>query len=118
MIKDLALAHSRRGNQMRIEHEENVVANICELCFNFLAVAPNLDHLAVVALGLFLLLDRRNYTPRGAAGTNDILVGNREEIALFDGKLLVTSGNFLHVIDHLCKRREHLASCVNKVNTR
>jgi len=49
-----------------------------------------------------LVLDGGDDAPRRAAGTNDVLVGNREEVALVERQLRVTSSHVLHVADHIC----------------
>ena len=38
-------------------------------------------------LGLLLLLDGGNDAPRGTAGANNVLVGDREKVTLIDSKL-------------------------------
>lgn len=39
------------------------------------------------ALGLLLLLDGGDDTPRGTAGTDDVLVRDRQQVALVDSEL-------------------------------
>ena len=55
----------------------------------------------LVALGLFLLLDGRDDPPRSTAGTNHVLVRDREQVALLDSQLDVHLGDKAHRLDHL-----------------
>jgi hypothetical protein len=82
---------------------QDVFADLGQLGLNLLAVLLDETDLGVVALGLLLLLNRGDDSPRGTAGTNDVLVRNGEQISLLDGELLVCGGNGLHVLDHLCQ---------------
>jgi len=56
--------------------------------------------MALVALGLLLLLDGRHDAPRGAAGTDDVLVGDGQQVALLDRELNVKPRNLLHRLHH------------------
>lgn len=89
---------------MLVKDLENVLADLGELILNLLAVLLDEGNLGRVALGLLLLLDRSDYSPRGTAGANDVLVGNGEEVALFDGEVAVLGGDDLHVLNHLWRR--------------
>ena len=72
---------------MLVQDIEDVLADLGELALNLLPVA--LDHLdlGLVTLGLLLLLDGGDDAPRGTAGTNNVLVGNGEQVALIDSEL-------------------------------
>jgi hypothetical protein len=83
-----------------LEDVEDVLANLCELGLDLLPVCLDHGHLGFVALGLFLLLNRRNDAPAGTAGADDVLVSDGEEVALLDGELLVRRRDALHVLDH------------------
>jgi hypothetical protein len=87
---------------MLVENLENVFTDLRKLCLDLLAVFLDESNLARVSLGLLLLLDRSDDSPRGTAGTNDILVGDGEEISLFNGQFLVLRGDGLHVLNHFC----------------
>jgi hypothetical protein len=86
-----------------VKNAENVLADLGELGLNLLAVLLDEADLGGVALGLLLLLDRGDNSPRGTAGANDVLVGNRQKVPLLDGKVTVFGGNDLHVLNHLCR---------------
>ena len=96
---------------MLVEDVQDVLADLGELALNLLPVA--LDHLdlSLIALRLLLLLNRRDDAPRRMAGTDDVLVGNGEQVALLNGELLVGRSNTLHVLDHLWKTRIRHKPC-------
>ena len=88
MVEDLALASGGRGDEVLVQDVEDVLADLGELGLDLLAVGLDHRDLGLVALGLLLLLDGGDDAPRGTAGTNDVLVGDREKVALLDGELL------------------------------
>lgn len=100
MVKDLGLARLGRGDQVLVKDLENVLADFGELILNLLAVLLDESNLGRVALGLLLLFDRSDYSPRGTAGANDILVGDGEKVALLDSQVAVLGGDDLHVLNH------------------
>lgn len=102
VVEDLGLSRLGRRNQVLVKNIENVIADLGKLGLNLLAVLLDKGNLGRVALRLLLLLDRSDYSPRGTAGTNDVLVGDGEEVALLDGQVAVLGGDDLHVLDHLC----------------
>jgi len=100
VVENLGLAGSGVGDEGLIEDIEDVLADLLELRLDLVAVVADGGDVLVGALGLLLLLDRRDNAPAGAAGANDVLVGDREEVALVDGKLATELGNLLHVANH------------------
>ena len=101
VVKDLALACRRIGNQGLVENLENVLAHLLKLGLDLAAVFANGAKVLVVALALLLLLDRGDDAPAGAAGTNDVLVRDAEKVALVDRELAAKHGHLLHEGDHL-----------------
>jgi hypothetical protein len=89
VVKDLGLSALGRGNEVLVQNLENVFADLGELGLNLLAVFLDEGDLAFVALGLLLLLDRADDSPGGTTSTDDVLVGDREQIPLLHRKLLV-----------------------------
>lgn len=87
---------------MLVQNLKNVLTDLCKLGLDLLAVLLDQGDLLLVALALLLLLDGGNDAPRRTAGTDDVLVGDREQISLLNGKLLVGGGDGLHVLDHFC----------------
>lgn len=86
MVKDLGLASLGLGNEGLVEDVENVLADLFKLGLDLLAVlADDLDVL-VRALLLFLLLNRGDDAPRRTPGADDVLVGDRKQVALVDGE--------------------------------
>ena len=100
MVEDLGFAALRGRDQVLVQNLKNVLANVCKLCLDLCAVFLDQLHLAVIALRLLLLLNRRDDSPGRTPRTNDILICDGKEIALFYGELLVRGGNGLHVLDH------------------
>lgn len=96
MVEDLALARLGLGDQGVVKDVENILADLLELGLNLLAVVADDGNVLVGTLLLLLLLDRGDDAPRGTSGTDDVLVGDREEVTLVNGKfttdLVVVSG--------------------------
>lgn len=101
MVEDLGLAGGGIGNESIVEDVEDVLADPLELLLDLDAVVLDGGDVLVGALGLFLLLDRGDDAPGGTAGTDNVLVGNAEQVALVDSELTAELGNLLHVGDHL-----------------
>lgn len=87
MVEDLGFAGLCLGNQGVVEDVENILANLLKLLFDLLSVVADGGHVLVRALGLLLLLDRRDDAPRGTSCADDILVGNGEQVALVYSEL-------------------------------
>jgi hypothetical protein len=86
-----------------VQDAQDVLADLGELAFNLLAVFLDEADLGRVALGLLLLLNRGDDSPRRTASANYIFVGDRQEIPLLDAQITVLGGDDLHVLDHLCE---------------
>jgi hypothetical protein len=84
-----------------VEDLEDVLADLGELGLDLLPVGLDHGDLGLVALRLLLLLDGGDDAPRRTASADDVLVSDREEVALLNGELLVGRGDGLHVLDHL-----------------
>jgi hypothetical protein len=87
VVEDLALARLGLGDQGVVKDVENILADLLELGLNLLAVVADDGNVLVGTLLLLLLLDRGDDAPRGTSGTDDVLVGDREEVTLVNGKL-------------------------------
>lgn len=87
VVKDLGLARFGLGDERLVEDVEHILADLLQLGLNLLAVVADDGDVLLGALGFLLLLDGRNNAPRGTAGANHVLVGDREEIALVDSEL-------------------------------
>lgn len=101
VVENLGLAGLGRRNQVLVKNIEDIVADLSKLGLDLLSVLLDESNLGRVALGLLLLLDRSDYSPRGTTGANDVFVGNRQKVALLDGQVAVLGGDNLHVLDHL-----------------
>lgn len=101
MVEDLGLARSGVGDQAIAENIKNILADLLKLSLDLLAVLLDGRDVLLRTLGLLLLLDGGDDTPRGSAGADNVLVGNGEQVALVDGELTAKLGNLLHVGNHL-----------------
>ncbi len=101
VVEDLGLAGGGVGDQGLVEDVEDILADLLQLALNLVAVLADGADVLVGALGLLLLLDGRDDAPAGTAGADDVLVGDREQVALVDGELAAELGDLLHVGDHL-----------------
>lgn len=87
MVENLRLSGLGLGNQGLVKNIQDVSADLLKLGLDLLAVLLDLGDMLVVVLRLLLLLNRGDDAPRGTAGTNNVLVGDGEKVALVDGKL-------------------------------
>ncbi len=110
MVEDLGLARGGRGDEVVIQDAEDVLADLGELALDLLAIVLDEANLGRVALRLLLLLNRGDDSPRRAAGANDVLISDRQQVPLLDGEIDVLGRDSLHVLDHLCVRGEVSAS--------
>ena len=63
MVEDLGLAGLGLGNERVVEDVEHILADLLKLCLNLLAVVTDGSNVLLRALGLLLLLDRRDDAP-------------------------------------------------------
>ncbi len=114
MERHLAFAGGSGRNEVAVEDVEDVVADVGQLGLNLDTVflrneyegkrevgdedEANLDlcDMAFVALRLFLLFDGRDNAPGSAASADDVLVCDRQQVALFNGELDIKTSNLLH----------------------
>jgi len=87
VVENLGLARLCLWNEGLVEDVKNILADLLKLELDLLAVLADDANVLVGALLLLLLLDGGDDAPRGTAGTNDILVGDGEKVALVDGEL-------------------------------
>lgn len=74
---------------MLVENVEDVLADLGKLTLDLFSVALDHGDLGLIALGLLLLLNGGDDSPRCTASTDDVLVRHREEVALLNGEFLV-----------------------------
>jgi hypothetical protein len=86
VVEDLALARLRLGDEAVIEDVEDILADVLELGLDLLAVFADDSDVLVRALGLLLLLDAGNDTPRSTTGADYVLVGHGQQVTLVNGK--------------------------------
>ncbi len=85
---------------MLVQNLKDVLTDLGKLSLDLLAVLLDEGNLGRVSFRLLLLLNRSDDSPRGTASTNDVLVGNGQEISLLNGELLVLGSNGLHILHH------------------
>lgn len=76
VIKDLGLASGGVGNEGLVKNIEDVLANLLQLALDLVAVLADSADVLIRALGLLLLLDRRDDSPAGPAGADNVLVSH------------------------------------------
>ena len=76
VVKDSGFARLGLRDEVLVEHIKNVLTDILQLFLNLIAVVANCANMLLRSLGLLLLLNRRDYAPRGATSADDVLVGD------------------------------------------
>ena len=86
MVEHLGLAGLGTGDEILVQDIEDILANTFELVLDLLTVVADGSYMLIGSLGLLLLLNRRDDAPGGTARSDNVLVGNRHEITLIQGK--------------------------------
>lgn len=86
VVEDLGLARLGLRDEGIVEDVEDILADLLKLCLDLLSVVANGANVLLRALGLFLLLNRGDDTPGRASSTDNVLVGDREKVALVNGQ--------------------------------
>lgn len=89
MIENLRLARLGLGDKRLVKNVQDILAHFLELGLDLLAVVTDDGNVLGGPLGFFLLLDGGDDAPGSTTGTDDVLVGDGEEIALIDGKFTI-----------------------------
>jgi hypothetical protein len=63
-----------------------LLTNLLEFGLDLLTVITDSGDMLVCTLRLLLLLNRRDNTPGGTSGTNDVLIGDGQKVSLVNGK--------------------------------
>ena len=87
VIEDLGLSRLCLWDQRLIQDIKNILANCLEFSLDLLTVITDGRNVLVGTLGLFLLLDRRDYAPGSTSSADDILVGNRQKVSFINCEL-------------------------------
>lgn len=112
MIEDFGLPSLGRLDQMLVEDLQDIFTDLGKLGLDLLAVLFNQLDLRPIAFGFFLLFDGSDNPPRRTARTDDILVCDGQQIALFDRKFLVGRRDVFHVFDHFCAKGSDILRAV------
>jgi len=86
VVEDLGFTRLGLGNQGLVQDVEDILADLLELRLDLLTVLADGRDMLVGALGLLLLLDGRDNAPGSTSSADDVLVGNRQEIALVNSE--------------------------------
>ena len=87
MVENLGLSGLGLWNQGFVKDIKDILADLLELGLNLLAVIANGGDVLLGPLGLLLLLDGGDDAPGGTAGSDDVLVCDREQVALVNREL-------------------------------
>jgi hypothetical protein len=101
VVEDLGLASGGVGNQAIVEDVKDVLADLLELELDLAAVLLDGRDMLVRSLRLLLLLDGGDNSPGSTSCADNVLVGDREKVALVDSELATELGDLLHEGDHL-----------------
>ena len=97
VVEDLGLLGGGVGDERFLDDAEDVITDVAKLILDLHLVVLDDGHF----VGVPLLLDGGYHAPGCSAGSNDVLVGDGEEVTLFNSQFLWLSGDVLHVGDHL-----------------
>lgn len=106
VVEHLGFTRSSAGDEVLVKDLEDVLADLGKLGLDLLSVSLDHGDLSLVSLALFLLLDGGDDSPRSTSSTDDVLVGDGEEVSLLDSELLIRRSDRFHVLDHFCEARQ------------
>jgi len=95
VVEDLGLARLRLWNEGLVKDVKDILADLLKLELDLLTVLADDANVLVGSLLLLLLLDGGDDAPGGTAGSDNVLVCDREEVALIDGELTSELGMVL-----------------------
>jgi len=84
VVEHLRLAGLSFGNQAVVQDIENIPADLLELLLDLVSVLFDLSNVLVGSLSFLFLLDGGDDSPRGTSCSHNILVGDRQKIALIN----------------------------------
>jgi len=100
-VEDLGLGGGGLLDEVVVEQVQNVLTVLGELVLELLLVVLDEGEVSGV-LALLLLLDGGDGSPGGTSGPDGVLVGDGEEVSLFDGQLVVeVEDDLLDVVEHV-----------------
>lgn len=111
VVEDLGLASLSLGDQGLVQNVQHILADLLQLGLDLLTVVADDADVLLGALGLLLLLDGGDDTPRGTAGTDDVLVRDGQQVALVDGELAANLEK-LSITRLFFTREERVVLCV------
>ena len=102
MVEDLALASLCLWDEALVKNVEDILADLLKLGLDLLTVLADDTDVLVRALGLLLLLDARDDAPGCTACANDVLVGDREKVALVNGEFAADLEGYQYSMSSTC----------------
>jgi hypothetical protein len=101
VVENLGLVGGGGRDEEVIKNVQDVITDGRQLLLDLAAVVLDAADVVLVTLVLLLLLDRGDNAPRGTTGTNNVLVGDREQVTLLNSELDLEVGDLLHGLNHL-----------------
>ena len=102
-VEDLGVAGGGGGDESGVKGLEDSIADVGELRLDLGSVVSDHGHMVLVAMALFLLLDRGDDAPQGSPYVNHVLVRHGEKVSLLNSELLA-----LHRRQDLLRELLHL----------
>lgn len=87
VVEHLGLSGLGLGDQRLIEDVQDITAHGLQLILDLLAILADLGDVLLVVFRLLLLLDAGDDAPRSTSGSDNVLVGDRQQVALVYGEL-------------------------------
>jgi len=95
VVEDLGFSSLGLGDQAIRENIKDILANLLQLSLDLLPVAADCLEVLLSALGLFLLFNGRDDSPGSTTCADDVLVGDREQVAFVDSEFAANLGIIL-----------------------
>lgn len=102
VVEDQSFGVGSLGDKLAVDEVENFVAVAVEFSLDLVLVAS--EETDILGSLLFLLLfDGGKGSPGSSAGADGVLVGNRQQVPLFNGQVSVGSYDLVHGFKHVLK---------------
>merc|ERR1719201_2300520 len=101
LVEDLSIRIIGSCNELAIKETDDLIADLGQLSLDSGLVLLSPTCILSVALACLLVLDARDDSPCSTTTSDSILVGDRQEVALFHGEFLANVANLLHLVSHL-----------------
>ena len=102
VVEDQGLSVGSLGDELAVDEVEDLIAELVEFSLN-LGLVGSEETDVLGALLFFLLLDGGECSPGSSSGSDGVLVGDGEEVSLFDVEVGVGSNDSVHGFEHVLK---------------